>query len=151
MDEFPWLELTEALMCRRFDLGLSVWNKLKDAMQEGIVKIPELARLPFDAPEGVAETARNDILQDAINEQEIAEIARHASKHERTAWLIEKALNLARSGEATSLAMSLMLLGFAHTSQELDAAWSEIDALVPRGGWLEDVYRLSRHAYDRNC
>lgn len=150
MDEFPLVALAEALMSRRPELGLTLWSKLKEAMQDGIVKISGLNYLPFLGLSEPADTARNGVLASAVNDQELADLALQASKCDQLTWLVDKALELAHRGEVDALALSVMLLGFADESPAVAKAWLEIDGLVPRGGWLEDVYLLSRQAYERN-
>lgn len=150
MSEFPLLVLAEALMSRRPELGLKLWNDLKEAMQDGIIKTHTLISLPFLASGDLANATRNEALADAVNDQEIADLVRQAEKCGQMAWLVDKALELARSVETKALAMSTMLLGFADESQIVEVAWTEIDELVPRGGWLEKVYRMNRQTYDQN-
>ena len=150
MYSFPLIDLTSALMTTRADLGLALWSKLMDAMQEGPFKNADLKLLPFRAPGEKAYPACNRVLESAVNDQDIADVARYACKHDRVAWLTGKVRELARSGETASLAKSVTLLGFANESEAVNAVWAEVGIQVPRGGWLADIYRLSRRAYDRN-
>jgi len=151
MGEFPLLVLAEALMSRRPELGLTLWDNLKEAMQDGIVKISGLISLPFMASGDLADAARNRALANAVNDQDLSDLVRQAGKCGQMAWLVDKALELARSGEAEALAMSIMLLGFTDEGETVEIAWAEIDELVPCGGWLEQVYWTSRYTYERNC
>lgn len=151
MSEFPLVLLTEALMSRRPELGLKVWGKLNDAMQDGIIKVSGLIALPFMAPADLADAARNKLLSDAVNDQSLADLVRHSGKCGEVAWTVEKALKLSRSEETEALAMSVMLLGFTDKDETVDIAWAEIEDRVPCGGWLEKLYRTSRHSYELNC
>ncbi|VVQ06260.1 hypothetical protein PS910_04343 [Pseudomonas fluorescens] len=151
MDEFPLLVLAEALMSRRPELGLMLWDNLKEAMHDGIVKITGLITLPFMASCDSADAARNGALANAVNDQELFDLVRQAGKCGQMAWLVGKALELARSEEAEALAMSITLLGFTDECEIVETAWAEIDKRVPFGGWLEKVYWTSRRTYERNC
>lgn len=150
ISEFPFVVLAEALMTRRPETGLALYDQLKDAMHEGIFKTPALISLPFVAPIDIANATRNSALTNALNDQDIADLVRLAEKHGETAWIANKALELARTLKTDSLATSAMLLGFADESHAIETAWTEIYQLVPRGGWLEDVYRKCRQSYEQN-
>lgn len=151
MDEFPLVVLAEALMSRRPELGLTLWSNLKEAMQNGFIKISGLTSLPFMASGDLADAARNGVLADAVNDQCFADVGRQAGKCGQIDWLVNKALELARSGETEALAMSTMLLGFADEDERVEIAWTEISERVPCGGWLEKVCWTSRRTYERNC
>lgn len=150
MDAFPLQVLAEALMSRRPKLGLTLWTKLSEAMQGGIIKVSGLAYLPFIAPSEIADDARSGVLSEVVNDEELSDLVYQAEKHGQMTWVVGKARELARSAETEALAKSIVLLGFANESQEVESAWNDLGELVPRVGWLEDVYRRSRQNYERN-
>jgi hypothetical protein len=107
--------------------------------------------MPFAGSDDATEAARTTVLVDAVNDQQLADVARFAAKHNREEWLVGKALELARSDDPAAMARGIALLAFADRSELAETAWVQVDELIPRGGWLEDVLAMGRHAYRRNC
>ncbi|MNI16476.1 hypothetical protein D3C73_698110 [compost metagenome] len=150
MAAFPLLVMAEALMSRRPELGLILWDNFKKAMKDDSFKITGMACLPFIALNDIADVARNKALMDVVNDQDIADLLNQIEDHGQTAWLVDKVLELVSSGDTESLAMSATLLGFANESQRVELAWGEVEKRIPCGGWLEDVYITSRQNFERN-
>ncbi|MBC3229989.1 NACHT domain-containing protein [Serratia fonticola] len=150
MAAFPLPVMAEALMNRRPELGLILWDNFKKTMKDDSFKITGMACLPFMALNDTADMARNNALKDVVNDQDIADLLNQIEEHGQTAWLVDKVLELMNSGDTESLAMSVTLLGFADESQRVELAWVEIERRIPLGGWLEDVYRTSRQNFERN-
>lgn len=150
MAAFPLLVMAEALMSRRPELGLILWDNFKKAMKDDSFKITGMTCLPFIALNDIADVARNKALKDVVNDQDIADLLNQIEDHGQTAWLVDKVLELVSSGDTESLAMSATLLGFANESQRVELAWVEIEKRIPCGGWLEDVYKTSRQNFERN-
>ena len=151
MAAFPLFVIAEALMSRRPELGLILWDNFEKAMKDDFFKITGMTCLPFITLNDIADVARNEALKDVVNDQDIADLLNQIEEHGQTAWLIDKVLELVSSGETESMAMSATLLSFANESQRVGFAWVEIEKQIPRGGWLEDVYKTSRQNFERNC
>ncbi|MCP1605980.1 NACHT domain-containing protein [Pseudomonas citronellolis] len=148
--EFPLRELAEVLMSRQPELGLMLWRKLTEASQDGVMKLTDMNHLPLLAEGELANAARSEAIDNALNDQELSNVAVRAGRHNQTTWLVEESLKLAHSGTAKSIAAAVTLLGFSDESSEVYAAWNEIRSIVPDQGWLNSVYERARRTYDQN-
>lgn len=150
MEQFPLLQLAEALMGLRPELGLVLWGDLKEVMERDIIKTPQLPTLPFLTPDGTADGARNEVLSSVCSDRELADIVLACEKGEGTGRLIERAQILSDCSEPSSLAKATMLLAFANETEKVEEAWSKLRSRLPKGGWLEDVYQHSHRRYEEN-
>lgn len=151
MNGFPLLVLGEALMSRRPELGLIIWDNVQEVMQDGSFTISGMTCLPFMASNDIADAARGRVLEDLNNDQEIADLLYQAEEHGQMVWLVNKILGFVSSAETEALAISATLLGFADDSENVEAAWAALERQIPPAGWLEDVYKKNRQNFERNC
>ncbi|MBC3217251.1 NACHT domain-containing protein [Serratia fonticola] len=151
MNGFPLLVLAEALMSRRPELGLIIWDNFKEVMQDGSFTISGMTCLPLMASSDIAGEARDRFLKNIKNDQELADFLCQVEQHGQMEWLIEKIRELISSEETEALAISATILGFADDNPGIDGAWAELERRIPSGGWLEDVYKKSRQNFERNC
>lgn len=151
MDEFPMVALTRSLMTRRPDLGVKLWGKLMEAMEGGFVKLTGLQHFIFLAPANHPEaaTARNDVLAQAVSDEQLFDLARLACEHGHVDWLASWIEEKATARPVGDTARAITILGFCDQAERFDRTWETLNSTIPNDGWLRHIYEDSRHTYGR--
>lgn len=143
--------LTRCLMTRRADLGMKLWGKLMAAMEGGFVKLTGLQHLIFLAPANHtgATTARDDVLTQAVTDEQLFDLARLACEHGHVDWLATWIEEKAAAQPVGHTARAVTILGFCDQSERFDRTWEKLDSSIPKDGWLRHIYEESKHTYRR--
>jgi hypothetical protein len=152
-EEFPIITLCRSLLKADPESGGALWSSLIKMSDAGGIRfqIPGFETMPFAVDDGpIVAVLREEILRRVRTDKDLSAVALTASEHGSEPWLIQRIEQAVRGTEAGEIAQALTLAAFLDSSPRADSLWSELDSAAPASGWLLQVYRHAREAYDRD-
>jgi hypothetical protein len=148
---YPLTSLCQALLPVAPEPAMKLWSRLEAAQHAGVIKSSDLPLLPLSAPDGNdGDAARERVLNAAITDKDLAELALSAKRQGKVEWLEGVVQRDALAAEPWKAARAYTLLGFSDSNSSWDAIWSDLETSRPSGGWLSFVFENSLHSYRRN-
>lgn len=149
-EPYPLLEVCEALLRQRPEVGVKLWHRAMDALRSDVFQIPIVQSMLFTVPNSPAiGDARRSVIERAKTDRELQSIILSSLRSGEEGWLLAWIQQDLQSEIPGLVARGLTMAGMLDASDDAKFLWSELRE--PSGSdWLSLVWRDARRNFYRN-